>query len=252
MRVLILGITVFTAASSLAAPREFPLAWTTQTAAQGQHSLETWLTPRLLRSDDYARVDTRLVWTYGVARTLESQLSMDIDVESQGNQLSFEPKVTSLWRWTTWRERGSPVSFGGLARLTGGASIFEVEGRLLMDARLGQLLITLNAGASRAAFWDDRGGANTRLDGNVAFKYAFSSHAAFGFESRARSSWAGRAYMGTAFLVGPVLTIQQSKFWVTMGGFTQVAAHVAKDKNATQELEDNERFVLHLSFGLIE
>jgi len=61
-----------------------------------------------------------------------------------------------------------------------------------------------------------------------------------------------REYQGTALYVGPALTLTNPAFWVTIGGYAQVAADKANaDRSLVEpnELRDNERFVLRLVFG---
>ncbi len=64
MRALVLAVALL-AVPSFAAPRDFPFTWTSRTSAAGQNSLEAWFTPRLVRTDDFLQLDTRVVWTYG-------------------------------------------------------------------------------------------------------------------------------------------------------------------------------------------
>jgi len=74
-------LVVLLAAPAVAAPRDLPFTWTSRTAAAGEDQLEAWITPRIARTDDFLQLDTRLAWTHGVARTIESQLSMDFDFQ---------------------------------------------------------------------------------------------------------------------------------------------------------------------------
>lgn len=251
MRPLLVVVLLSLPAS--AAPRDFPLTWTSRTSAAGQSSLEAWLTPRLMRTDDYFRLDTRVVWTHGVTRTVEAQLSMDMDVESvsKTRPQTIDPRFTSLWRWTTWREH-TPFAVGGLARLSLGPDQFEVEARLTADWQLDRVLLALNLSAARALFWNGRTGVDTRLEETFAARYLVSPGATFGFEVWGRSSWSVREYQGSALYVGPALTFTHPKFWVTVGGYAQVAAEKAQaDRPLAEpaELRDNERFVLRLAFG---
>jgi hypothetical protein len=234
-----------------AAPRDFPFTWTSKTSAAGQSSLEAWATPRLVRTEDFFRLDTRVAWTHGVARTLESQLSLDLDFERTDLTQGVDPKLTSLWRWTTWRE-GTPFAMAGLGRISLGLDQFEVEARLIADFRLDRVVLALNASAARTVFWNGRTGVDTRLEENFAVKYVVSKGVTAGLELRAKSAWMAREYQGTAIYVGPALTFTVEKFWVTVGAFTQVAADKAKaDRELAEpnELRDNERFVLRLTFG---
>jgi hypothetical protein len=186
-----------------------------------------------------------------VSRTVETQLSMDLDFENTDKVHTFDPRVTSLWRWTTWRQ-GTPFAVGGLGRLSLGFDQFEVEARLFADWQLGRVLLALNVSAARALFWNGREGVDTHLEESFAAKYVISPGATVGFEIRAKSAWKVREYQGTGIYAGPALTFTHPRFWVTIGGYTQFAADKAKadrDLMEPNELRDNERFVLRLSFG---
>ena len=244
-------LVVVLSVPAFAGPRDFPFTWTSRTSAAGHSSLEAWFTPRLVRTDDYFRLDTRVAWTHGVTRTVETQLSMDLDFESTNRSQGVDPKLTSLWRWTTWRE-GTPFAVGGLGRVSLGFNQFEAEGRLFADWRLERVLLALNVSAARALFWNGREGVDTRLEESFAAKYVVSTGVAVGFEIRAKSAWKLREYQGTALYVGPAFTFTHPKFWVSLGGYTQVAADKANaDRSLAEpnELRDNERFVLRLAFG---
>jgi hypothetical protein len=159
--------------------------------------------------------------------------------------------VTSLWRFSTWRDQ-SPFAVAGLARVSLGLDQVEFEGRLIADLRLGRVVLALNAAASRSLFWNDRAGVDTRLEENLGLKYAVSPGVAAGLELRAKSAWQERIYQGTALYVGPAMTFTHPKFWITLGAFAQVAADRANaDRELPEpaELRDNERFVLRLIFG---
>lgn len=236
---------------AFAAPREFPFAWTAKISAPAQSSLELWFTPRLVRTDDYFRLDTRAVWTHGVTNNVETQLSLDLDFQRTDFTEGVEPKVTSLWRFTTWREQ-SPFAVAGLGRVSLGLDQVEFEGRLIADLRLGRVVLTLNASASRSLFWNKRVDVDTRLEENLAVKYAISTGVSAGLELRAKSAWKEREYQGTALYVGPAMTFTHPKFWITLGAYAQVAsdrANADRELPEPAELRDNERFVLRLIFG---
>lgn len=247
---LLLFVSVLSV-SAAAAPRDFPFTWTSRTAAAGQSSLEAWLTPRLVRTDDYFKLDTRVAWTHGVTRTVESQLSLDLDFEHTDKPQGVDPKVSSLWRWTTWRQ-GTPFAVGGLGRVSLGFDQLEVEARLFADWQLDRVLLALNVSAARGIFWNGREGVDTRLEESLGARYVISKSATVGLEVRAKSAWKQREYQGTAIYAGPALTFTHPSFWVTLGGYAQVGADKANaDRSLPEvnELRDNERFVLRLSVG---
>jgi hypothetical protein len=246
-------LVVLLAAPAVAAPRDLPFTWTSRTAAAGEDQLEAWITPRIARTDDFLQLDTRLAWTHGVARTIESQLSMDFDFQRTDKRDGVDPKVTSLWRFTTWRAN-TPFAVGGIARVSLGFDQLQVEGRLLADLTVGRVLLALNVSGEQSAFWNGRTGVDTRLEESFAVKFALSPNAGFALELRARSSWQRREYQGTAAYAGPALTWTHPAFWVTLGAYAQVAADKAQADRPLaepQELRDNERFVLRLAFGAV-
>jgi hypothetical protein len=246
-------LVLFLSLPAAAAPRDFAFTWTSRTAPQGQNGFEVWVTPRLVRTDDFARIDSRIAWVVGVAKNLESQLGVEFDVESTQRTSFVDPRVSSLWRWTTWRSPGSAFAAGGLARVAVGPGILEVEGRLFADVTLGRVLISLNVAGSKLAFWNDRSGVDTRLEETLGLRFAVSSTAFVGLEARARSAWREREYQGTAIYLGPTLTFTHPVFWVNVGAGVQVAADKAnadRDLPEPNELRDNERFVLRLAFGI--
>lgn len=220
--------------------------------AAGRSQLEGWLTPRVIRTDDFIAMDTRLVWTHGVARTIESQLSMDLDWQSTLTTTTFDPRITSLWRFTTWRDP-SPFAVSGIARATVGFDSFELEARLVADLRIGKVLFALNVSAARSLFWNGRTGPDTHLEENFGIRYQLTSGAAVGLELRGRSGWQGRSHAGTALYLGPALTFTPGPFWLTLGGFWQAASLKADADSGTsekQELRDNERFQVRVVVGL--
>ncbi len=244
-------LALLSSLSAVAAPRDFPFTWTGKTAAQGQSSLELWFTPRLVRTADYFRLDTRAVWTHGVASNVDTQISLDLDFQRTDFTQGVEPKFTSLWRFTTWREK-SPFAVAGIGRVSLGLDQVEFEGRLVADLHIDRVVLALNFSASRSLFWNNRVDIDTRLEENLGLKYSISKGVAAGLEFRAKSAWQVREYQGTAFYVGPAMTFTHPKFWITLGAFAQVAADRAKVDEALPEpavFRDNERFVLRLIFG---
>lgn len=240
------------ASVATAAPRDFPFSWTGQTQDAGKSQFEFWFTPRIARADDFVLFEGRLAWTYGVAKNLETQVSIDADLTRTDVTDDMEGKVSNLWRWTTWRSAGSPFSVGGVGRLSLGVDRLELEARLLADVKLDRVLFALNVSGERSLFWNGRAGVNNRLEESLGARFALSKTATFGIEARVKSSWEDRLYRGTAVYVGPTFSWTHELFWISLGGYAQVAAERGDgDRGAAevQELRDNERFVIRLVIG---
>jgi hypothetical protein len=246
------GLLVACAASSVAAAeRDFAFSWTTHVLERGRDDLEVWVTPRLARTADFSLVDTRFVWTHGVVRNLESQVSLDLAFQNTDQDHSVDPRVTSLWRWAPWRADGL-VGLGLVGRASLGPDVVELEARLIADKQLGDVLLAANALFSQAFFWNGRTGIDTRLEESLSVAYVVAPFVRLGLELRAKSSFQRGDYQGTAFYVGPSLAFRFKPVWFTLGAVAQVAADQAKEDQGTSEpltLRDDERFVLRLTFG---
>lgn len=247
-------LVVLVALPALAAPRDFPFAWTNRTNAAGENGVEAWFTPRIERTTDFVQWDTRIAWTRGVTNSLESQLSLDFDITRTKVSETIDPRVSSLWRWAAWRGVEAPIQIGGQGKFSIAPDMAELEARFVFDVELGNVLFAFNAAGTRSIFWNGRTGIDTRLEENLALRYKFSNVASFGLEARGRSAWAARDYQGTAIYLGPVLTITATNFWVSLGGLAQIAAVKNEADKALAEpmtLRDNERFVLRIAFGAV-
>lgn len=243
---------LLTSSVGVAAPRDFPFTWTSQTQDSGKSQFELWFTPRIARSDDFVLFEGRLGWTYGVAKNLETMLAVDADLTRTDLTQGMEGKVSNIWRWTTWRSAGAPFSAGGVGRISLGLDRLELEGRLLADLKIDRVLFALNVSGERTLFWNGRTGVNNRLEESLGVRFALSKTATFGVEARVKSSWEDRLYRGTAVYVGPTLSWTHELFWISVGGYAQVAAERGDGDRGdaeVQELRDNERFVLRLTVG---
>ena len=234
---------------ALAAPRDFPFTWNTKTLQGGKDGAEAWLTPRIERTPDFGETDMRFAWVHGFTDNVESQLSIDADIVHTNAEENVSPKLSSLWRWAAFRS--DVFSFAGLARVSIGTRMFEAEARLIADVNVGNVLFSFNIAGTRAALWDGLTGANTRLEGNLGARYAFSSFASLGVEGRSKTGWDNAKFVGSAVYVGPTLTLNFEHFWLSLGLQAQIVGFKGKDDTSTdsQELRDNERYVLRFAFG---
>lgn len=240
------------AASAPAAERDFGFSWTSRVLDRGRDDLEVWLTPRIARLDPgFSIVDTRFVWTHGVVKDLEAQVSLDLGFQNSDRAHSVDPRVTSLWRWAPFHADG-PIGFGVLGRASLGTDVLEAEARLLADKQLGDVLLAANVAAEQSFLWNGRTGVTTRLEATLGVTYAVAPFARVGLEARLKSSFARGDYDGTALYVGPSLAFRFRPLWFTIAATIQAAADQVEADRGTSEpmtLRDDERFVLRFTFG---
>jgi hypothetical protein len=237
---------------ALAAPRAFPLTWTSRTLEAGGHDFQTWLTPRIARLDDsLVLTQGRMVMGTGIISGLEALWGLDLDFAGNSSRTTIDPLLTTLWRWAPLKANGV-LGLGGFARGSLGFDSAELEARLFVDKQFGKLLLALNGSASRRFFWAGRTGVDTHLEESLGARYAVGPSASFGLELYLKSGFLRGEYQGTAIYVGPSFTFEFQKLWVSLGATAQVAADQApgaRVKGQPLELTDNERFVGRVVVG---
>lgn len=247
------GLLALAPGPARAAERDFAFTWTSHVLERGRDDLEVWLTPRIARAaPGDTTTELRFVWTHGVVRHLEAQLSLDTAfLSSDRAQPAVDPRLTSLWRWAPFRADG-PVGLALLGRASLGPDAFDVEARVIADAQLGDTLLAVNAAATQSFLWNGRDDTTTRVEGSFGAAYAVAPFARVGLEVRPKASWARGAYQGTALYVGPSLAFRFKPVWFALSATAQVAAHQAEEDRGPREplaLRDDERFVLRFTFG---
>jgi hypothetical protein len=252
-----LGLALLlTVASSitLGAERDFAFTWSAATLREGRNDVSAWLTPRLGRTlDDDLRSDLRFVWSRGWSDALETQVSSDFFLESTAaNPRGLEPRVSGLVHWAPTKATQT-VGFGAVIRASVGLDIFDAEARLLVDKRFGNVQIATNVAVSRALFWKGRTGLDIRLQESLSVGYHLSSVALTGVELVVNSAFTKDQYEGTAFYLGPTLSLSSEGFWMSVAVTSQVASDRAPadwGNGDPAELRDNERFRARLVLGV--
>lgn len=245
-------LTLLVAGSSFAAPRDFALTWTTQSLETGHRDLEVWATPRIARVDPHqVLLDARFGLTAGLTRWLETQLTVDLGFDSGLATQSIDGRLTSLWHFTPLKATDA-VGVGGVARVSLGVDVLELEARLTLDKAVGRVLFAANASVSREWFWSGRSGIDTRTEESVAVRFAITPTTSFGAEGYLKSGFTHGTYQGSGLYFGPALSFQFTQVWLTVGMAAQVGADKAAGDRGNGEpltLRDNERFLGRLVLG---
>lgn len=255
---VVCAVLLLAAPAVCAAERAFPFTWDSTTLAPKEQELTFWMTPRLLRQNSltapFSRIEARTAFSFGVTSWLEGSVAGDVVMDDEGQKgQAVDAKLSTWWRAAPWKAkdvlgvslllRGS-LGFGGL----------ELEARLVLDKRLGDVWLALNSAALRGFFFDGASGVDTHLEQSAAVGYVLTkAHVTVSAEARARSGFLAGRYQGTAFYLGPAITLSQPRWWLSATVQAQAAADRHPDDRALQEsleLRDNERFVVRFVAGV--
>lgn len=248
-------LVALSAAPSLAAPRDHAFTWTSATTPEGESDFQVWSTPRLGRYANFARVENRLGWSFGVHSRLETLLFLDVAPEASGPLYDsrFDGRVASAWHVRLSDPQDDGLGFSVLGEVAVGLRSFDLEARLIVDKNWGPFSVALNVSAAHAFFYGTTGSSNTWVEESLAATYRIPAGFGMGFEFRSRLSFRRERRLGNAFMVGPNLSFQSKNFWVAFSFLPQVAAIKGPDSvgdGEPLELRDNERFVGRLTLGV--
>jgi hypothetical protein len=236
-------------ATTARAERPFPFTWTSSTEAKGTASPQLWLTLRSGRPTPFDLLEARGWVGLGIARNVDLHLGLDADLllrRREDKQLDGRLSAQARYRFF---EPTEVLGLALLARAGVGVAATQLEARLIIDRVFGDVLLAANSAFERTIFWDRRDAIETRLEHSVALRLSVTTDVSAGLELRARQAWRSTEYQGTAFLVGPTLSIRTKVAWFSVGASAQVASHkAAGDRGDGQPIifRDDERFVIRL------
>lgn len=243
--------------------RHFTQTYESATLPQGEKELELWFTPRWDR-DDYAyrRLDTRAEIEWGVLDRLQTSLYVNFNAIGYMTpmQPEFEFSVSNEWKLRLLDAVADPVGLSLYAELTGGFHVAELEGKVIVDKQIGNLLIAFNAVAEYEWLFD-AGEVERELEAQGVLGVAYliplggATHLGVGVETHADVTIASDAgYESTAFFAGPTLSLATRGFWVSASFMPQLGSHksaaFATDYPGPLELHDHERYTARLLFGI--
>jgi hypothetical protein len=239
-------------ASSASADRPFPWTWTSSTQPLHTTDVELWLSGRSTRLTPYDVVELRGYVSTGPVKRVDVRLGLETELALQRReQKALDGRVAAIVRYRFL----DPTDVLGLALMGRGAfgiASAVMEGRLVLDRVVGDVLFALASSFERTIFWDRRDAIETRLEHGFAMSLRVNPDVTAGVEVRARQALKSGEYQGTAFYGGPTLSIVTKWAWFSVGAVVQFASHkAAGDKGNGQALifRDDERFGLRLIVG---
>ncbi|MBL9039882.1 MAG: hypothetical protein JNG84_15295 [Archangium sp.] len=253
MRTLLL-LALLCGAAALA-DRPFPATWQSAPLTTSAPDVQTWVNARYGRANaGYTRFDVRVLVAQPVAPKLDTLYGLELDLESFGVPArTIDPRLASVWRYG-FTSADDVVGVGVLAKLGLGFSLLDVEARLVVDKRVGNVLLAFNASAARTAWWAGPAGIDTRFEQSLAAQYTMQGAFSAGFEARAREAFMRGVYQGTALLLGPTCAYSSKRWWLSIGLSLQVGADKAvadRGNGEIFEVRDNERFGARVAVGVV-
>jgi hypothetical protein len=253
-------IALFVATPAFANERHFTYTYESAVLAPGELELEPWTTLRAGRDNYYHRYDLRLEFEYGVVDALQTALywnftalAEDVD-DGAGNEVretGFEfSGVSSEWKYRVSDAVADPIGSALYLEGTVGPTEAEIEAKVILDKRFGDLLVAFNAVAEYEWEFAEPGETERELvlAPVLGVGYFVTTRLLAGIELRNHNDFSdGSDFEHSAFFAGPVLAYAGQNWWTAFTLLPQIGAIGADD--GSLDLEGHERVEARLLLG---
>src|SRR5262249_40260331 len=145
---VVLGVLLGVPLLARANDRHFSYTYESAVLAPGEKELEVWTTYRNGRDTRYTRFDERLEFEIGLVPGLQTSFYLNLTRISQNVNgelaTSTDVSVSNEWKWRLLDSSVDAIGLALYAEITGSTSELELEGKLIIDKRIGNLLLAAN------------------------------------------------------------------------------------------------------------
>jgi hypothetical protein len=251
--VLVIAASAATAAAS---ERHFTYTYESSVLRPGGREIEPWNTFRLGKSDFYSRLDTRLEAELGLTDRLQTSLYLNFKAVAADTPLGRTSTTELQGISSEWKLKLSdPVADrAGVAlygELSAGPSEVELEGKLILDRRVGRLLGALNLVAEHEWNFDEpEMKRETAFEVDAAACWFLTPRLTAGLEIRSHTVVPpGEQPTRSALFLGPTVSFAKDGWWVAASVLPQVRA-LRGASDGHLDLEEHERVEVRVLFGL--
>lgn len=158
--------------------------------------------------------------------------------------------VSNEWKWKLLDPVADALGLALYGEVTAGVSAYELESKLILDKRLGRLLLALNLIGELE--WESQFSGwlhEQQLEASAGAEYAVGAGFHLGLEARVNTVWETHTgFVGGAVFLGPVLSYVRPTWWVALSVMAQATGFGSGTVNGL-ELDDHERLNVRLLAG---
>jgi len=234
--------------------RHFSYTYESAVLAPGEKELEVWTTYRNGRDTRYTRFDERLEFEIGLVPGLQTSFYLNVTAIGQNvnGELakSTEVSVSNEWKWRLFDSAVDGIGLALYGEITGGVNELELEGKIIVDKRIGNLLLAANFVAEHE--WEygiGETGKDLHLDGFLGASWFFTRRFSLGIEAWNANIISSGVWEHSAFFLGPVASYVGDNWWVTLTVLPQLPAFKPSEGGGKYVLTDYERIQARLLFS---
>jgi hypothetical protein len=255
---MILSMTV------AAQDRLFTYTYQSNVLGSGQKELEVWNTFRTGRDDFYARLDHRTEFEVGLGSNIQTAFYLNLTTMTMAagpdsamhleteNEIGF----SNEWKFKLLDPVADPLGLALYAEVGIGSSEFEMEGKLILDKKIGNLTVAVNGVyelemkpgyKDNALAWENE----SKAEADLGLAWSFSPKFHLALESSYRNVFGDGELLHSALYAGPGMSFVQKNFWLNFTVLPQVVSLKGESGSSLNLIEyEKIQFRLLFSFGL--
>jgi hypothetical protein len=236
-RGLFLVVALLGIMGTQAQDRLFTYTYQSTVLNKGQRELESWHTFRTGRDDFYLRYDNRTEYEIGLGSNLQTAFYLNFTsktntlMDDSIKSLSTENEIgfSNEWKLKLLDPVAHPIGLALYAEVGIGSSEFDLEGKVILDKKIGHLTIAFN-GVYEYEFapyyknneldWE----TEQKLNGLLAFAWSFGKRFHLTQENSFNNVFLDGKIAHSALYSGVGMSYSQDKFWVNLTLLPQVAS----------------------------
>lgn len=251
-------VTAAALAAGVAAANERHFGFTYESAVlpPAERELEVWVTPRVGRAEHYLRFDERVELELGLSDRLMTAFYLNGTALSarvgDGVQSSFASGgVSSEWKYKLLDPVADAVGLALYGEVTWSPTQLELEAKLILDKRLGRLLLAANLAVEEELGFELTGVApETAVELDLAAAWYLTDRLTLGLELRNLNVAVPSGFAYSALYFGPTLAYARDTWWVSLSVQPQLPALKRSEAASLLVLDDQERLNARLLFSL--
>ncbi len=259
--VLFFLFSIISANNSYANERRFGYTYETSVLPNSAKEIEIWNTDRRGREYYYRRLDQRVEYEFGVASNVMSAFYLnytsktkdDNEINPGGNKTSsFAASISSEWKYKILDRAADPIGFAIYGEGTLGTDEYEIEGKLIFDKQLQNVLVALDFAGEFESESNVVNGSEViseeiKLISDLAAAYIFTNGFGAGIELRNENVFFSNSLEHSSLFAGLTFSYSTEAWWTTLSFLPQISSFKGISTPGKQlDLNEFEKFQTRL------
>jgi hypothetical protein len=235
--------------------RHFTYTYESAVLPTGGREIEVWTTPRIGKEDYFVRFDERLEFEVGLTDQLMtafylnwSATTADVAPDTRESVTEFGG-VSSEWKLKLADPVADAVGLALYGELTGATDEAEVEGKVIIDKQVGDLLFAGNLVLANE--WEmepEETETEQEIELDLAATYFLRPGLSAGLELRNHNEILEGEWEHSALFLGPVMAYATDSWWAALTILPQLPA-LKKEGDGARVLDDHEKLEARILFS---